>query len=213
MAASTAIRAPHYWSSPGRCGRPRRRADSAVSVWWAELEDAARRLLRVTGPAPAERICPDSQHFLQIDRHCAVPPVGAQPAPAAGTTCSTRAGSGRITRPAAFLHVAACRQPPQYDTNGSSGRKVNDVEERNPGRVARRGTLATEPTRCHTARDRGDRRQRAPDRRARQEEAIKEVGRRKRAMSEEQRRAVAERMRKYWASRREARAQEEAAQE
>ncbi|MCY4120212.1 MAG: hypothetical protein OXG72_04750 [Acidobacteria bacterium] len=43
--------------------------------------------------------------------------------------------------------------------------------------------------------------------------AVKAVGRRKRAMSEEQRRAVAERMRKYWASRREARAQEEAAQE
>ena len=34
--------------------------------------------------------------------------------------------------------------------------------------------------------------------------AVKAVGRRKRAMSEEQRRAVAERMRKYWASRREA---------
>ena len=44
-------------------------------------------------------------------------------------------------------------------------------------------------------------------------EAVKAVGRRKRAMSDEQRRAVAERMRKYWASRREARAQEEATQE
>ena len=43
--------------------------------------------------------------------------------------------------------------------------------------------------------------------------AVKAVGRRKRAMSEEQRRAVAERMRKYWASRREAKAQQEAAQE
>ena len=43
--------------------------------------------------------------------------------------------------------------------------------------------------------------------------AVKAVGRRKRAMSEEQRRAVAERMRKYWAARREAKAQEEAAQE
>ena len=43
--------------------------------------------------------------------------------------------------------------------------------------------------------------------------AVKAVGRRKRAMSAEQRRAVAERMRKYWASRREAKAQEEAAQE
>ncbi len=43
--------------------------------------------------------------------------------------------------------------------------------------------------------------------------AAKAVGRRKRAMSEEQRRAVAERMRKYWAARREAKAQEEAAQE
>ena len=43
--------------------------------------------------------------------------------------------------------------------------------------------------------------------------AVKAVGRRKRAMSEEQRRAVAERMRKYWASRREAKAREEEAQE
>ena len=38
--------------------------------------------------------------------------------------------------------------------------------------------------------------------------AAKAVGRRKRTMSEEQRKAVAERMRKYWASRREAKAQE-----
>ena len=43
--------------------------------------------------------------------------------------------------------------------------------------------------------------------------AVTPVAKRKRAMSEEQRRAVAERMRKYWASRREARAQEEATQE
>ena len=43
--------------------------------------------------------------------------------------------------------------------------------------------------------------------------AAKAVGRRKRAMSDEQRSAVAERMRKYWAARREAKAQEEAAQE
>ena len=43
--------------------------------------------------------------------------------------------------------------------------------------------------------------------------AAKAVGKRKRAMSDEQRRAVAERMRKYWAARREAKAQEEAAQE
>ncbi len=43
--------------------------------------------------------------------------------------------------------------------------------------------------------------------------AAKAVGRRKRGMSEEQRRAVAERMRKYWAAQREAKAQEEAAQE
>lgn len=43
--------------------------------------------------------------------------------------------------------------------------------------------------------------------------AAKAVGRRKRTMSEEQRRAVAERMRKYWASRREAKAQEPEAQE
>ena len=49
-------------------------------------------------------------------------------------------------------------------------------------------------------------------RRARKK-AVKAVGRRKRAMSDEQRRAVAERMRKYWASRREARAQEEGTQE
>ena len=43
--------------------------------------------------------------------------------------------------------------------------------------------------------------------------AAKAVGRRKRTMTEEQRRAVAERMRKYWASRREAKAQEQEAQE
>ena len=43
--------------------------------------------------------------------------------------------------------------------------------------------------------------------------AAKAVGRRKRAMSDEQRRAVAERMRKYWASRREAKAQEVEARE
>ena len=43
--------------------------------------------------------------------------------------------------------------------------------------------------------------------------ATKAVGKRKRAMSDEQRRAVAERMRKYWAARREAKAEEEAAQE
>ncbi len=36
----------------------------------------------------------------------------------------------------------------------------------------------------------------------------KTLGRRKRTMTEEQRRAVAERMREYWASRREAKAQE-----
>ena len=42
---------------------------------------------------------------------------------------------------------------------------------------------------------------------------VKAVGGRKRTMSDEQRRAVAERMRKYWASRREAKAQEEEAQE
>ena len=43
--------------------------------------------------------------------------------------------------------------------------------------------------------------------------AAKTVVRRKRTMSEEQRRAVAERMRKYWASRREAKAQEQEAHE
>ena len=43
--------------------------------------------------------------------------------------------------------------------------------------------------------------------------AASAVGRRKRTMSEEQRRAVAERMRKYWASRREAKAQQQEAQE
>ena len=43
--------------------------------------------------------------------------------------------------------------------------------------------------------------------------AAKAVARRKRTMSEEQRRAVAERMRKYWASRREAKAQNKEAQE
>ena len=43
--------------------------------------------------------------------------------------------------------------------------------------------------------------------------AVKAVGSRKRTMSDEQRRAVAERMRKYWASRREAKAQEQEPQE
>ena len=44
-------------------------------------------------------------------------------------------------------------------------------------------------------------------------QSTKAVGRRKRAMSEEQRRAVADRMRQYWASRRKAKAQEQEAQE
>lgn len=43
--------------------------------------------------------------------------------------------------------------------------------------------------------------------------AAKAVGRRKRTMSEEQRRAVAERMGKYWVSRREAKAQGQEVQE
>ena len=43
--------------------------------------------------------------------------------------------------------------------------------------------------------------------------ARKVVARRKRAMTGEQRKAVAERMRNYWASRRAAKAQEETAQE
>ncbi len=42
--------------------------------------------------------------------------------------------------------------------------------------------------------------------------AAKGVARRKRAMTEEQRKAVAERMRNYWASRRAAKAQDEKAQ-
>ena len=44
-------------------------------------------------------------------------------------------------------------------------------------------------------------------------QSTKTVGRRKRAMSEEQRRAVADRMRQSWASRRKAKAQEQEAQE
>ena len=43
--------------------------------------------------------------------------------------------------------------------------------------------------------------------------AHKVVVRRKRTMSEEQRKAVAERMRKYWASRREAKAQQSSPEE
>ena len=43
--------------------------------------------------------------------------------------------------------------------------------------------------------------------------ATKAVAKRKRTMTEEQRTAVSERMRKYWSSRREAKAQEEAVQE
>ena len=42
----------------------------------------------------------------------------------------------------------------------------------------------------------------APTARRGSKKAVKAVGRRKRAMTEEQRRAVAERMRKYWAARR-----------
>ena len=42
--------------------------------------------------------------------------------------------------------------------------------------------------------------------------AAKAVARRKRAMTEEQRRAVAERMRKYWASRQAAKAEDDKAQ-
>ena len=43
--------------------------------------------------------------------------------------------------------------------------------------------------------------------------AVKAVARRKRSMTEEQRKAVADRMRNYWASRRAAKAQDEKAQE
>ena len=43
--------------------------------------------------------------------------------------------------------------------------------------------------------------------------AAKKVAGRKRAMTEEQRKAVAERMRNYWASRRAAKAQDDKAQE
>ena len=43
--------------------------------------------------------------------------------------------------------------------------------------------------------------------------APKAVARRKRAMTKEQRKAVAERMRKYWASRRAAKAEDDEAQE
>ena len=42
----------------------------------------------------------------------------------------------------------------------------------------------------------------APTPRRGRKKAVKEVGKRKRTMTEEQRRAVAERMRKYWAARR-----------
>ncbi len=42
----------------------------------------------------------------------------------------------------------------------------------------------------------------APTARRGRKQAVKVVGRRKRRMTEEQRRAVAERMRKYWAARR-----------
>ena len=42
----------------------------------------------------------------------------------------------------------------------------------------------------------------APPARRGRKKAVKVVGRRKRTMTEEQRRAVAERMRKYWAGRR-----------
>ena len=42
----------------------------------------------------------------------------------------------------------------------------------------------------------------APTARRGRKKAVKAVGRRKRTMTEEQRRAVAERMRKYWAARR-----------
>ena len=86
------------------------------------------------------------------------------------------------------------------------------VEERNPGSPARRGAVAANPAGRDTTRDRGNRRDRAASRRARREEARKLV-RHKRTMTDEQRKAVAERMRKYWASRREAKAQQEAAPE
>ena len=62
-------------------------------------------------------------------------------------------------------------------------------------------------------RHRGDRGQRAAGCWARQEEGGQGGRRRKRTMSEKQRRAVADRMRKYWASRREAKAQQQEAQE
>ena len=66
------------------------------------------------------------------------------------------------------------------------------------------GLNSYEPTRRHTARiDAIVGNAHAVGGRGRKK-AAKAVVRRKRTMSEEQRRAVAERMRKYWASRREA---------
>ena len=53
----------------------------------------------------------------------------------------------------------------------------------------------------------------APDVRRGRKKAAKAVGKRKRTMTEEQRRAVAERMRKYWASRRAEKAEENQVQE
>ena len=150
------------------------------------------------GPAASRRSRPGRGRCDRIRRIAAVAklisPAGRRSAACSG--CSCVSGTGAI------LWRMASKEAGY------------DVAERNSRRATERGALAQEPARCHTARDRGDRGKRVPPAVGRgRNKAAKAVGRRKRAMSDEQRRAVAERMRNYWASRREAKAQEQEPQE
>ena len=77
-AANTVTHAPHFSSSPGSCGRPRRRASWAVSVWSAAPESNALRLSRAAVPGPsAELICPGTFNArLQIEPLCVLSACG-----------------------------------------------------------------------------------------------------------------------------------------
>ena len=91
---------------------------------------------------------------------------------------------------------------------------ANDVEDRNFWtRCATRSARCEANSLPYSARSRQSRENAPPTAGRGRKKAAKAVRRRERPMSDEQRRAVAERMRKYWAARREAKAQEEEGQE
>ena len=88
-----------------------------------------------------------------------------------------------------------------------------NVEERNPGRAAQRGgSLKSQLVAIQHAIEAIEG-SGAPAAGRGRKKAVKTVARRKRTMTEEQRQAVAERMRKYWAARREEKAEAEKPEE